>query len=613
MININMIKKRADSLIILIFGIFLIIIIRLFSKGYIILGGEGNYFLDFVTVLPLYRYTWNEFMMGTGGPNPMIHFSVGIFDFFSFLQSMNFSVKNINIISIFLVYFLPFISTYIILRKILKIKTLNTFLVSLFYILNPFSTYHLGDLMFWNCAPMVILPIAFGIIYKYFDNLKKLFIYFGLFSLLVSFGFANIPYLGIFHISIVLFLFMISILIKNKIDIKKIIINFIGLELSFILFSLWWLIPLIQFQQHDSGLIYTKKFAIEWARNTIGDGIIMTKLFTLTALIPYRGHYNFNDFFFTKFYYHPLITFFLLIPFGLVTYGLLQKNRQKIKYIPGIALFILGVMFLNKGANEPFGHIYIYIMEHVPFFMIFKTPLEKFSVLFVFLLVLYLALLHTNHKRLVSIALVSYLLICSIPYLTLNFIPDYRIEKDKYVSRKFIDKPAYQSLRNKLNKDNLDYRVLSLPGSLNYQVTMFNHDNKYYRGMDPVLYAINKPFIAAYSNNNSSSFNILFSNISNKYFDRLLSLYNVKKIVINKDIYPSFGFRESETIQQMENIFSNDKKYQKDKSILRSISLYNLKSDHFLPHIYSAPCCYSFISLTHTSYLDDYPAFAFTE
>ena len=53
-------------------------------------------------------------------------------------------------------------------------------------------------------------------------------------------------------------------------------------------------------------------------------------------------------------------------------------------------IFVLLIFFLNKGVNKPFEYVYAWMLTNIPLFLIFKTPLEKFSVLFVFLLTILL-------------------------------------------------------------------------------------------------------------------------------------------------------------------------------------------------------------------------------
>ena len=571
---------KIKNLILPLVAILLLILIYFFQGDFLILGGEGNYFLDINSVKDLYRYTWMPYG-GTGVVNPLLHFPVGIFDFFSVLQSVGLSSNIISTISVFLIYFLPFMAMYVLLCKYLKINFQISTLISLFYILNPFSTYHLGGLMFWNTAPMFVLPIVFGIIYKYFFDYRKLFICFGIFTLLICFSFANIPYLGIFHIFLVISLIIISYLHKNKFEVKRVLFNFVILELGFMLFNLWWLIPLIKFSLFDLPMAGLKKSAINWAKYAAaGNGLIMNKLFTLRTLIGFKS----SDYsFFTKYYNNNPMKLISFIPFIMIILGLLFKkvrNKKENVVILATLFFLLVVFFLNKGVNKPFNNVYALLLEKVPLFFIFRSPLEKFSIPSVFLVSLILAFLLRAQKRLISYFLLGlYLVVFSIPYITLNFISDCKVSANINVSRLFVDKSEYKQIREVLNNEKLNYRILSLPGSLNYQVAMLTHDQKYYTGMNPVLYAINKSFIATYS---GEQFNIIYDNISNENFSKIVSLFNINKILLNKDIYPWSGFREKESIPELSEILSEKMDFLKNGSI----ELYTINTQYFLPHFY---------------------------
>ncbi|MDO8566260.1 MAG: hypothetical protein Q7S04_03695 [Candidatus Moranbacteria bacterium] len=412
----------------------------------------------------------------------------------------------------------------------------------------------------------------------------QLFIIFGFLTVLLSYSFANVPYLGVFHIFL-----LISVIVIYYFRFEKsretsywlMIKNFFLLELSFILFNAWWFINLVRFQQQDLGL-YTKNFAINWTKYSDNDEGIIGRIFSLKTLTP-----DSDSSFFSVFYNNIPMDIILLIPFVLIIWNLFvyrdnQRKEYQKKYII-VAGFALLVLFLNKGINQPFKDAYLWMLNNIPFFIIFKSPLEKFSVLLVFLLTLVLIPILADKKRKWSYyAFIIYLVACSIPYLTLNFIPDFKIDEDKYVSRRYLYKENYFNAMKELNTDKLDYRYLSLPGSLNYQVTILSHNgNRYYRGMDPLIYSINKPFIAAYSAL-SPEFDSIFDNFSNDLIDTSLDMYSIKKIVINQDIYPSFGVREKEKVETLLDIFS-----QKDEKIeFDPITVFD--RGMFLPHFYTA-------------------------
>ena len=60
----------------------------------------------------------------------------------------------------------------------------------------------------------------------------------------------------------------------------------------------------------------------------------------------------------------------------------------------------------------------------------------------------------------------------------------------------------------------------------------------------------------------------IFTKISDESWGKILSLYNIGKIVVNKDIYPWFGFKHDESIKEIEDILDSKFKYIKNGSML---------------------------------------------
>src|SRR3989338_9681339 len=120
-------------LIVVGFLLLLFSLIILFSKNYLLLGGEGNYFLNSLVTKDLYRYTWISTNSGVGSPNPILNYSFIIFDFFYWLQYFGISIKIINTLAVFLIYALPFTAMIWLLNRVLKVNFIISLLLSLFY------------------------------------------------------------------------------------------------------------------------------------------------------------------------------------------------------------------------------------------------------------------------------------------------------------------------------------------------------------------------------------------------------------------------------------------------------------------------------------------------
>lgn len=564
---------NSSCLWLMVIALVLFLFIWRFAyPNYLILGGEGNYFLN-LPETKNFGYTWSSGNNGTGGFTRLIHSQFLIINVLACLQTVNLWLASL--LNAFAVYYLPFFFIFILLKKCLKLSLFGSLIFALFYILNLFSSYYLTKLFFWETAILFILPVFFIIIYRNFYRPSRLFIYFGMTSFFLSSGFANLPLLGVALLSVPLFLIINSLIIEDKLDLKRCFISLVLLAVSFFLFNFWWIIHFIS-RRKDLLAFYPKGEAISWASRHLPQNIV-SDIFSLRWLFSLNER-NYN--FYSNFYTSPLIVVFLFIPLIFLFYYFCRL-RQKSQTLTVALLFLLVCLFLSAGVAGPFGVLYLLFLKVIPFFIIFKTPWEKFGPLLIFWITISFGLLfnflNDKQKKYFYSFIILYLIICSISFLTNNFIPESKIHEGKYSSRRFIFKQEYQEMIKAVNEEKNLFRVMSLPGSLNYQVTMQNHDNKYYRGMDPLMYGLNKPFISA--GYNFANF-FLFTIISDPNWIKVLSLYNIGEISLNKDIFPSFGFLEKESFEDLEKIFVQNFECSKNSSILLC------DNNSFLPRFY---------------------------
>lgn len=600
-------------LYVILYGILIALaLLPYYSNGSVILGGEGNHFLDFSQVFYKYGYTWQDI-------DGLPAFSLGMPFAYSFILApiqRFFSIQFANFIFIFSLFFLPYLSAFLVCRQ-LRASPFISFLISLFYIVNPFSIYYLWCLNQWTIIPLAVIPLFFWIILRYYNNNFKLFSYFGIASFMFAFANANPPLMVIIQVSLMISVIIAGYYYNRQFSFFNFLQTYILLVLSFILFNIWWIanwfVTLGSAQR-----IYTMDFALYWLDMVIGNIRAITfKAFTFSYLIPDDTAYNF----FSAMYNMAISNIIILIPISIVVFCLFFYHIKTDKYVKKLMLFLfsfwLFLIILIKGSSFPFGFFYKFMYQHVPFFHIFKTPTEKFGVLYIFIFSVLLIFIMNSlkatkyYKRIICL-FGFYLFFCSVPIITGNILPDYYLGiygLNAYASRKYVDKAEYKFFRDKVNKDATDYKILSLPGSRNYQVCLSNDDSKYYTGMDPVLYNLNKPFISA-----SFGPQPLFDNISSKNYDKLLGLYNIKKIMINEDSFPWFRFRERESIPELKDMFNKSMPLEK----WGPIYLYDNKSG-FLPHIYTSAASIivnggadAIVSLLDTKYLAGKPALFFS-
>jgi len=565
--------SKLSPLVFTILGWAIILYRGFYRQGSMILGGEGSYYTDLKLLFVNYGFTWQN--SGTG------IFATTVNYLFHLVGVQKIFVNNerlINFVIIYTLYILPFIAIYGLSVK-LKLKTHLVWLISLFYIFNPFSSIFLESINQWNMLILYVLPANFLIIYSFYQKPLKLFFVFGIHSIIFAFTNANPPTMAVNQIAIITSL-VIAWLIKDKTQsFKKLITKYGIIFGSFFLFNFWWIINWF-YIFFDAQANYTKGFVLGWLRGS-GDFIpLIWRALTLTGLLQYpvKAEYNFFALHYS-YWYVPII---LSIPIFIFIYFLFRHSTKI--YIRVLTIFILIIVLLVKGTYPPFGDLYKFLVLHLPLFSIFKSATEKWGVLLVFLLTLFIILsLKNKSSKLTTWLLLIYVGYCSIPFITSNFIPEAKINPDLIHTKRFTDKPEYSWLRQKLNKDPEIYRILSLPGSLNYQIALHIKEDKYYTGNDPILTNTNKPFIAPYNGTFDKTFDPLFTEISQDNYLCLLSFFNLKKIILNYDNNPWFGFKEEESLEEIEKILAE--KFNLTKEVNGAITVFDI-GDNFLPRFY---------------------------
>ena len=560
--------------LILIVAFFFVILAPYYQNQAMVLGGEGSYYTDFVQLAKNYGYTWYE--SGAG----MFALSLNYIFHLSFLQMIIPDERIINFITIFSIYFLPFISCFALCR-IFQLNLFVSLLISGFYLFNPFVANFLKSINQWNMLAVFILPANFYILFKLFDKEKYLFFFIGLFSLFFSFTNANPPTMIIYHIGIALSIFLIGLFKKQIFSWGRYFKKLLIVELSFILFNFWWLINTL-YIFFDAQKGYSRGLAISWLRDGQDLTPVLWRGLTFTGLLPYPSRPDYD--FFAGHISSVPGQIILIFPVIMVVCYFFWRKKQLYPY--WLALFCLISVFLAKGTKGVFGSLYELMVMKLPLFQMFKSAPEKWGILFIFLmtlLIIYIALdsRKTKYYRYFIFGLIIYVAYNSVPFITGNFIPDYKYNERITGSRNFYYKQEYYDLRAKINSDQKQYRVLSLPGSNNYQVALRIDDKRFYTGNDPILSNTSKAFLSPYNGTFITRFPHLFEQIDQSEYLKLLNIYNIGKIVINKDTYPWFGFTEKQPYPIIEKILDNQLPSQKNDVY----DLYDL-TDHFLPRFY---------------------------
>ena len=288
-----------------------------FHGGFLVLGGEGNYWLDFKLYLENTGETWINYGAGMIGTSQNSIFSYPFL--FSFIE--NIRLKSFILISF--TYLMPFSTVYFLLRSFGKHTKIVAYFVALFFIINPFSVVFLNALNPWGIHILFIYPLLFLIIFRYFEDNIKLFIFFGITSVFFAYTLTNPPHMLLLIIFISIFALLAQIIKTNTLNLTTFIRKVILLYSSFALYNFWWIIHWVVVYP-SVGQFYTFKFAKEWlSKVSVDSTLIFNDLFSFNWLTP-----KFTDYYFFSFFYNtPTITVVLFIPFAVILYWLIKERK----------------------------------------------------------------------------------------------------------------------------------------------------------------------------------------------------------------------------------------------------------------------------------------------
>jgi len=552
-------------------------LLHFYKGGSIILGGEGNYILDYSTHLEITFHQWLS-RFGLGEANMASGGNVANILFLTFVESF-FGDAIANFVLIFSMYFFPFAGMYLVAFE-LGAKPYLCALIALFYTINPFTTEFLISINQWNNFALSLMPILFWVVLRYYHDNLKLFLFYGSTSALFSFAYTNYPLNAIINISTIFAVYIVSLYRNERFLFFEFIKKYSLVFSAFLIFNCWWLLNI--FMAVGSALSrYSADFAGTWLIDTVSNvGNPLAKSLSLTHMST-PSVYSF-----VGYYFHTPIAFCIgIIPIFLVVAGIFFSKPTKLhRLLIHILILTLAAIFLLKGASPPFGSIYLFLFKYIPFFTIFKSPIEKFGILYTFLLsilLLFMFLAGKNFKYYKKgiIFFTVYLFFCMGPLLTGNMIPELFLGTTAgTATRKFTEQPQYKKLRGHINQEKLVYKILSLPGMGNYQVLIDSLDGKKYVGMDPLLMNTNKGFLASQFDTEVMA---LYDFMLDEKIHNLFGVFNIGKLVINGNLQPWYGLIGPAGAKELRDRFKD-----LPRKNFGNISVHSL-SQGFVPMIYT--------------------------
>lgn len=318
--------------------------------------------LQDVSLMP-YAWGWNLAVGGLGAfvsPFSWLHYVEAIPLVFAKFFSLNWLLVE----RIF--YFYPLLLALIVIPRLIFKKFFPTFKFAFFstliFSLNTYILMLIGGGQIFISLAYAIAPVVFYLFLISF-NQKKLSISFltGLIFSLQTMLDLRIAYITVFAFLLYL---LFNIDFSKKFVFRIIYSLIIPFFVTFFIHS-YWIIPTLVLHTNplsELGQIYTSFGAVKFLS-------FATLENTISLLHPNWPENLFGKVSFMK-------PEFLILPILAYSSLFFIKNEEK-KNRKNILFFaVLGLLgaFLAKGANDPFGFIYIWLFDHIPGFIMFRDP-----------------------------------------------------------------------------------------------------------------------------------------------------------------------------------------------------------------------------------------------
>lgn len=352
-------KKLVDRLLLIV----VICVVAFIYKGWFIkpyiIGGDWPYFHEeYLQSVPVVPQVWMPLQQnGLGGVDPVLNLS-----FF----------QNITTLPTVLWPHIPWNITY-------KIAWFGLFLIVSF--ISSVSLARLINTRLWIIAPLIYMTNTYALLLVGGGQMGVALAYaiapLVLSTAIVAFEKPRTRTTGIAGLVMgiqvmmdprISYICIFALILYAVLMNRKSISTLMGIGSIAVFLNAYWILPMLLLKNnplHALGTTYTSKAAVEF--------FSFADFSHAMSLL----HPNWPENIFGKTYF--LQPEFLILPI-VVFAGLLffrNGNRKRLGYAALLA--IIGI-FLAKGANDPFGWIYIWLFQHIPGFIVFRDS-TKFYIL----------------------------------------------------------------------------------------------------------------------------------------------------------------------------------------------------------------------------------------
>jgi len=216
-----------------------------------------------------------------------------------------------------------------------------------------------------------------------------------------------------------------------------------------------------------------------------------------------------------------------------------SANILSLKHITiTLCAILVCSVFLAKGAQDPWGHIFLWLYNNVPFFVVFRTPDIRFGFVIILCLALLLLFVSQYYRRFIIIlGVISFTVLQSWPLLSGIAVKGSNVD-DRYYDRIIQIPENYKNISSFINKHAMvDAYVLTLPSISYGRYNLPNDDHLVGQDLLPKL--IDAPFLYVSSSNGMSkrTYDLLNDIISNEQYERLKD-FPIKYVLLRNDICP---------------------------------------------------------------------------
>src|SRR3989344_4892220 len=522
--------------------------------------------------------------------------------FFSWLFN---SLATGEKISFILWFFVIGISMYVFINNFFPKKEFWIFRIfsSVFYMYNFFL------LQGWFIAErakfslFAALPLGLLIIYKLLNkeiNLVKGAILFSLIFFFLNLGGSPNLYGSIILVYFITFIYLTFVNYLRD-GVREVIYSIkilVGLATAIFLINAYLILPQIYLIVNK---YYSSLSSAGGISGILGGESVVNQYASFINLFRLQGipdwYNNINHPYANYFINNPLLIVLSFIPISTILLGLFlykrinAKNRNDQLFYLIFILFLVGIVF-SAGSHPPLGFLYVFLIEHLPGFAVFRSAFYKFGPAywfsFIFLTGHLLNLLLLNYVKrkyiynFVGIFAVIFIIFYHFPYFTANFfefnkpfttkvnIPVYVRDASAYVNKNISEESRIlilPKLYPDFRADGYDWGFFSLDilPRLSMDRSIVANDNYSPEIISNIYDAIDK------KNENE--------------FLKLTGLAGINKILWRDDVLYIDEITTSKDLLHEKNNLENFKSISLEKRFSKW-SVYNIKSENYLPKFY---------------------------